>query len=460
MYRIKYRRPEEMKDSGVNTVGFVPNSWKISNAQYYYQVFAGGTPSTTEPTYWDGNIPWINSGKVQNNIIDSESKFITRKGLLNSSTKLIRKNTTIMAMTGATCGNVGYLIIDSTANQSVMAFVNTDGSSSKYLFYYLMTQKEQVEFFKTGGAQGGINVDNGKKLKVIIPNLLEQQKIANFLDIKTAEFDSIISKKEKLIEKLEEAKKSLISEVVTGKVKIVDGKLVKRQPEEMKDSGVEWLGMIPKDWNLRKLSTICYMKGRIGWQGLKQSEFTDEGPYLITGMNFKNGEIRWEECYHISEKRYLEAPEIHLRKNDVLMTKDGTIGKLLYIDELPDRASLNSHLLVLRNENNSFIQKYLYYQLQGKPFKIYIDLYKTGTTFFGITQEIVGRYKMYLPPLDMQFKIVEFLDAKLLEIDSIIDNISSQIQKLKEAKQSLISETVTGKIDLRDWEIIEQGEAQ
>jgi type I restriction enzyme S subunit len=81
----------------------------------------------------------------------------------------------------------------------------------------------------------------------------EQRKIANFLDIKTAQFDSIIAKKEQLITKLEEAKKSLISEVVTGKVKIVDGQLVPRPPEEMKDSGVEWLGMIPNEWSLPKL---------------------------------------------------------------------------------------------------------------------------------------------------------------------------------------------------------------
>ena len=134
---------------------------------------------------------------------------------------------------------------------------------------------------------------------------------------------------------------------------------MKRYPK-YKDSSVSCLKEIPQHWSFNKLGRICYMKGRIGWQGLKQSEFTDEGPHLITGMNFNNGKINWDEVYHISEDRYEEAPEIHLRENDVLITKDGTIGKLLYVDYLPDRASLNSHLLVLRPLNGEFIPRYLY----------------------------------------------------------------------------------------------------
>ncbi len=90
-------------------------------------------------------------------------------------------------------------------------------------------------------------------------------------------------------------------------------------------------GVIPLDWNVSPLISISSMNGRIGWQGLKQSEFTmnPDDPFLITGMNFKDGEIRWEEVYHIPYNRYDEAKEIQLKIDDVLMTKDGTIGKLV-----------------------------------------------------------------------------------------------------------------------------------
>lgn len=249
-------RYREQKELIKGELGNIPKSWNQAKAQYYFDVFAGGTPSTNEPKYWDGDIPWINSGEVQNCYITNVSRYITNQGLKESSTKLIPKNTTVLAMTGATCGNVGYLQFDSTANQSVMAFVPKYSYNSKFLYYYLMCQSQQIEYYKTGGAQGGINVDNGKKLYINIPLDEEQEKIANFLDKKTSKFNSIISKKEALIEKLEEAKKSLISEVVTGKMKVIkndDGyDLVKRSNDEMKDSGVEWLGEIPKDWEVNK----------------------------------------------------------------------------------------------------------------------------------------------------------------------------------------------------------------
>jgi restriction endonuclease S subunit len=214
-----------------------------------------------------------------------------------------------------------------------------------------------------------------------------------------------------------------------------------------KDSGVEWPGKVPEHWNLKKLKSICYMKGRIGWQGLKQSEFTTEGPYLITGMNFKDGVIRWEEVYHITEERYNEAPEIQLKVDDVLMTKDGTIGKLLYVDVLPDKASLNSHLLVLRPLKESFLPKYLYYLLQSDVFKVHIELYKTGTTFFGITQEAVGIFKTILPPKNEQRFIARYLDDRTRKIDSLIEKKQKLIELLKEERAAVINQAVTKGLD-------------
>jgi type I restriction enzyme S subunit len=133
------------------------------------------------------------------------------------------------------------------------------------------------------------------------------------------------------------------------------------------------VGVIPEDWKLATFKDVSYMKGRIGWQGLKQTEFTmnSSEPFLITGMNFKDGEIRWNEVYHISEERFEVAKDIQLKNDDVLMTKDGTIGKLLYVENIPfpHKATLNSHLLVFRPLKNSYNPKYLYYNLLSPFFK-------------------------------------------------------------------------------------------
>lgn len=217
--------------------------------------------------------------------------------------------------------------------------------------------------------------------------------------------------------------------------------------EKYKYSGIEWIGEIPEHWVIKKFSHISYMKGRIGWQGLKQSEFTnnEEDPFLITGMNFHSGLINWDEVYHITEERYNEAPEIQLKKCDVLITKDGTIGKLLYVDEIPYpfKASLNSHLLVLRPLNNEYNQKYLYYQLHSILFKHHIELTKTGTTFFGISQDAMGQYKMLIPSFHEQTAIAKYLDRETRKIDELISNKKRLLELYEEEKSVIINNAVT-----------------
>jgi type I restriction enzyme, S subunit len=214
-----------------------------------------------------------------------------------------------------------------------------------------------------------------------------------------------------------------------------------------KKSGINWLGEIPAHWETVPLKHVCYMKGRIGWQGLTQSEFTDTGPFLITGMNFKNGKMNWEDCYHITEERYAEAPEIHVREEDVLITKDGTIGKLLYMDYLPGPTSLNSHLLILRPRNKEYYPKYLFYLLDSNAFQTYVENVKTGTTFFGITQEAMGDFRMLIFDISEQQSIANFLDKETARIDELIAKYQRLIDLLHEKRTALISHAVTRGMD-------------
>ena len=444
MYIIKYRNAEEMKISGISTVSKIPDSWKISNAQYYFKIYAGGTPNTNVPTYWDGDIPWINSGKVQNGIIDSESRFITKKGLSKSSTRFIDKDTTVMAMTGATCGNVGYLRIRTTANQSVMAYSKPINSYSKFLFYYLMIQKGQIDQYKTGGAQGGINVENGKKFKIVLPCLSEQKIISNFLNVKTAELDSIISKKEKLIKKLREAQRSLVLEVVTGKVKIDNCRLVKRQLGEMKDSGVEWLGLMPKDWRIKRTKYLLY-------ESNKRSVLGKEEPL---SMSQKYGLIRSSDMEQIPNQSLSFKGNKLCKKGDLVFNK------------------LKSHLGVFSVSNQEGIVSpdyAVYRPFKGTNIKFLEYLFKTplyinefnkyskgvGTGLTRLYTSDLFNIVSLLPSLEEQNGIVCYINNKTAEIELLIKTVGHEIQKLKEAKQSLIYEAVTGKIDLRDWEIVE-----
>lgn len=441
--RYRYRSDDEFK---IGEHSKIPKSWIQSKSQYYFDVFAGGTPSTNEPSYWDGSIPWINSGEVQNGLVKNISRYITDKGLKESSTKLIPEDTVLLAMTGATCGNVGYLTFESTANQSVMAFVPRKKFISKFLYYYLMCQKQQIEYYKTGGAQGGINVDNGKKLYINIPQIKEQEKIANFLDEKTSQFDLIISKKEKLIERLEESKKSLISEVATGKVKVVktdDGyELVKRSSEEMKDSGVEWLGEIPKDWDLKAIKYLFQLRNERNYKEMKDVQLLS----LFTSLGvMKQGEVeaRGNKVRTVEDYKEVYPNDIVV---NIILAWMGAIGMSEH------RGVISPAYDIYKPINNNIVSKYYHYLFRTPRFSG--ECYKKGRGIMDMRWRTYSdEFKSIIvtsPKVEEKNNIVKCLDEKINSIDNLIKSTQKQIEKLKEAKQSLISEAVTGKIEILD----------
>lgn len=212
----------------------------------------------------------------------------------------------------------------------------------------------------------------------------------------------------------------------------------------MKDSGIEWIGEIPEDWKYARIKYNYYLKGRIGWQGLKANEFIDEGPYLVTGTDFKQGRVNWDTCYHISQERYDEAPEIHVETDDLLITKDGTVGKVAYIDDKPEKVSLNSHLLIIRPTNDAYCNKFLFWVIQSRVFDLYNGLSQNGTIMASLSQEKISGFSYAIPPLFAeQERLASYLDSKCSKIDNIIAKQQQLIEKLKEYKQAVITETVT-----------------
>lgn len=456
MYEIKYRDTKDMKSIDEIWLLSIPNEWQYLSLGYITKMIV---PMRDKPTSFNGDIPWIR-------IEDFKGKYISNsESGQNVSNSLIKKMNlkvypigTVLCTCSCSLGTTAITTQKMTSNQTFIGIVPSSMILADYLYYLLAEKAEKLQFMANGAIQKYLSRENFERLKIQLPKFREQEKIANFLDIKTTQFDIIIAKKEQLIKKLEEAKKSLISEVVTGKVKIEDGHLVPRDVSEMKESGVEWLGMVPKEWKISKIKYDTYVKGRIGWQGLKSDEFIDVGPHLVTGSDFKGNRVDWNECYRINEKRYLEAPAIQLSDGDLLITKDGTIGKLAIVEDCPDKAILNSGIFVTRCKNNMYLTKFMFYMLSSETFDVYVDLNSTGSTIKHLYQNTFVNFVYIVPDIETQKKIIESLDLRVSNINKLIDATSLHIEKLKQAKHSLISEAVTGKIDLRDWKIIEEGE--
>lgn len=326
-------------------------------------------------------------------------------------------------------------------NQALLK-IRTDERVVFDRFFYLVFEWDQFQARIIDSTQGGaiknlVGMEVFKKTPFTVPPLPEQRAIAGAL----GDVDALLGALEKLIAKKRDLKQAAMQQLLTGK------KRLHGFGQENKFKQTE-IGQIPEDWDVKPLKSISSMKGRIGWQGLKQEEFTESpyDPFLITGMNFKDGKIRWEEVYHIPTKRYEEDTAIQLKTDDVLMTKDGTIGKLLYVDSIPhpSKASLNSHLLVFRPLNNQYIPKFLFYQLHSKAFIQYIELNKSGSTFFGLTQEATGNYMAFLPPIPEQTTIA----AMLSDMDAEIEALEQRLAKTHALKQGMMQELLTGKTRL------------
>jgi type I restriction enzyme S subunit len=210
-----------------------------------------------------------------------------------------------------------------------------------------------------------------------------------------------------------------------------------------KPSGIEWLGRLPAHWRTLRIKHTTYVKGRIGWQGLRFDEFTDEGPFLVTGTDFEDGKINWKTCYHVSDERYREDPYIQLREGDLLITKDGTIGKVAVVRDLPGLASLNSGVFLTRPTCPVYETMFMYWVLTSAAFTGFIDTQKSGTTIVHLYQNVFVDFAFPVPTIEEQHAIADFLDWETAKIDRLIEKKRALIVRLKEKRSSLISRTVT-----------------
>jgi type I restriction enzyme S subunit len=204
-----------------------------------------------------------------------------------------------------------------------------------------------------------------------------------------------------------------------------------------------WVQEIPTDWCIGSIGRMAYLKARVGWQNLRSDEFVDEGPFCVTGTDFADGRINWSTCYHVSEARYETDPHIQLRNGDLLVTKDGTIGKLALVQNMPNLATLNSGVFVIRPLNGSFDSRYLYWVLCSALFDNFVWYIADGTTINHLYQNLFVRFHFPVPPLSTQLAIVAFLDCEIARIDALIDKKRRLLEFLEGKRLAVITHAVT-----------------
>lgn len=332
-------------------------------------------------------------------------------------------------------------ISDSRGKSTPVLNVMDSSENKRYLMYYLRAAAIKDVFMSLST---GIRVRScdlrWNKLSVfpfVIPLKKEQEQIAAFLDQKIVEIDSIINEANTSIEEYKAWKASIIYEATS---KGLDPNA------EMRDSGVPWIGSIPAQWSTCSLKRLTTKIGS-GKTPLGGAEvYTTEGILFLRSQNIFNTGLEVESAFYISEEINSTMENSQVQYQDVLLNiTGGSIGRCCIYDLDGIRANVNQHVCILRTIKTKLLPGYLRYFWISSAGPMVVEQYQTGGNRPGLNFEQIGATKIPYCDIEIQQKIVEYLDCKCEEIDTLIEEKTSLIQDLESYKKSLIFEVVTGK---------------
>jgi type I restriction enzyme S subunit len=429
----------------------IPSLWKryrikdIVDRNTYYPVGDGDHGSIKPEMYQDEGIPYI---RVQNltwhgEIIYGGMAYISEELQLANKKSILLPGDILVAKTGATIGKLGLMpeTIPQANTTSSVGKVTIDKKRfySKYILYCFQTHNLHEQIWLKASqksAQPGFNIDDLIVFEIVAPEKEEQIKIVKYLDYQTSIIDQLIQQKEKLIELLNEKRQAVANEVVT---KGLDPKV------KMKDSGIEWLGEVPNNWKVTKMKFIATItRGAILRPVDDPDYFDDNGEW--TYLNISDA-TKCDKYLHEGKLRLSELgsqKSARVLPNNLILTASATIGKP-FINKIP--VCVHDGFIPITNIKCSI--DYLYHYLRNP--QLYVALGKVNTQKNIYLDEVKDMF-ITQPPLNEQNDIIAFLEKFEVKNNNLISQVGDQIAKLKEYRQSVISEAVTGKIDVRDWQ--------
>jgi type I restriction enzyme, S subunit len=432
---------DSYKFSGIDWIGEIPSHWEAVKLKYLTEsrkeLSEDGCEELLSVTESRGIVKRQELKGNDENLSRSENltgyRLVKQGNLVNN----------IMLMWKRGLGVSPYNGIVSPA-YSVFSFKN---NCHPEYFHYLLRSEEYITEFRrnsTGVVMSRLRLydDSFGSVFSYYPPLNEQQLISSYLDKKTEQIDSMIEKIKKKIELLKEQRTSLINQCVT---KGLDPNV------EMKDSGVEWIGEIPKHWDTKKVKYLIedYLGIKIGPFGssLKLDTLTEDGIKVYGQGNVIKNDFTLGHRHIPIERFESDFTQYEIYDGDVLITMMGTTGKSKVFKESYKRGILDSHLLRLRFKKNSFISELFTTILQESDYIFnQLKLTSKGSIMEGLNSSIVKQLTLMTPPISEQQQIIEHLDNQNRLFDKTVYLEEKRIEFLKEYRQSLISSTVTGKV--------------
>ncbi|WP_276752488.1 restriction endonuclease subunit S [Treponema succinifaciens] len=419
-----------MKDSGIDWIGKIPDEWTTRQIRYLFEI---RDERNYKPLSEVNLISvYTDKGVLQHSDIEQTTG---NKAQNADGYKHVYKNDLVVNIILCWMGALGISDFDGVTSPAydVYSPKNLDLIFPKYYHYLFRTPQFNGKCYTEG--RGIMQMrwrtysSEFKSIKIPLPPLPEQTKIANFLDKKCAQIDSIIEESKKSIEEYKSWKQSVVFEAVTGK----------NLSCKKKDSGIEWLGEIPEEWEARALKTIFrifsgttpksdiieYWDGDVNW--VTPADFKTEDVYVENGKR------------NISENGFSDCSLELIPINSLIFSKRAPIGKVCV--NRNEMCTNQGCLACVKKINLSI--KFFYYLLSSLT--EYFEVLGSGTTFKEISLTSFSDFKVLFPPLSEQESVAKALDAKCAQIDSLISEKQSLIKDLAEYKKSLIFEAVTGK---------------
>lgn len=456
------------KPSGIEWLGEIPQSWEIRRLKHLTILFTGESIKDADKDKYsivENAIPYIATKDIEldsNDVNYNNGMFIQND---DTGFKRAYKNSTLLCLEGANAGKkIAFL------NQEV-CFVNKlccisnkpKELDSKALFYFFQGSFFKNTFFSNiSGLIGGVTTTQLGNFKIPLPPLQEQKEIAEFLDSKCEKIQNYIEKKQKLITLLQEKKQALINEAVCGRVAChtADSHCHTERSEvstmesrffanaqndkgniSYKDSGIEYLGLIPHHWEVVKVKYIATTNIGLVYDPSEIATNENVGYPVLRANNIQNGKIDYKDVIYVAKK--IDDKQLTISGDLLMCVRNGSenlLGKTAKIEN--NNFSFGAFTAIIRSDLNN----YLYWIFQTEMLKKSISSFIVSIGIGQISQDDIKNFKIPLPPLQEQKEIAAFLDSKVAQIDSVIEKTKKQIELIKEYKNTLINEAVCGRV--------------
>ncbi|MGM0543337.1 MAG: restriction endonuclease subunit S [Pseudomonadota bacterium] len=443
---MTYPAYPEYKDSGVEWLGEVPAHWEVKRLRYVAELNPAKTEVRALPT--ESLVSFIPMEAVGDDGSLSLEQIRPISEVLAGYTYVSEGDVTIAKITpcfengkGAVMRGLKNRVGFGTTELTVMR-PKTSLTTSDYLYRVVTSEPFRAlgesSMYGAGG-QKRVPDDFVRNFTIAWPPYKEQAEIQAFLDHETARIDALVEEQQRLIELLKEKRQAVISHAVT---KGLDPDV------PMKDSGVEWLGEVPAHWEIGGLTK--FIGPIVDYRG-RTPKKVDDGIFLVTAKNIRNGRIDYEASREYvdpkSARSLLERgkPEV----GDLLFTMEAPLGQVALIDR--EDIALAQRIVKFRGVKGLMLNVYLMYWLMSDGCQARMETLATGSTALGIKASKLGMIECLSPPVAEQKEIVSHIERESAKHDGLLAEAQTNIDLLQERRSALISAAVTGKIDVRGW---------